>query len=255
MNARIFRVMVPLLLVSALSLVMEDAHPTDASHPYSKPALWADLQVGGDGRIQYNLCGDGTPAEANWTIGVENWDSALGPAMEFDSATCFAGGLKTKLQWESFDECLGYIACWITIGAVDFGSYWRLTTANIWFDKGQYVTYSTSWQQFISGHEWGHNLSLDHHTSTGPYTENSVMAYVTGNSCLTGPLGNDVSRVWCSVYRACAWHGFTSWGSAADQVPAAMASDFARLDHTHMVQVSGCELYEKWWTGSVWTRG
>jgi hypothetical protein len=144
------------------------------------------------------------------------------------------------------------IACWDAYDKTDFGSYWRLNRARIFVDRTQYPPLSSDWEIATIGHEWGHNLSLDHHTTTGPCTENSIMAYVYGDACLTRPSGSDVSSVHCRVYHFCTWHGFSSWGWPAELPPDGMATDYTRIDHTHMVRRSGCDLLEKYWNGNQW---
>jgi hypothetical protein len=103
-------------------------------------------------------------------------------------------------------------------------------------------------------------MSLADHATVdcGPGTEDTLMInYTVGqppaNPCVPLPGGNDVATVWCTIYRTCAYHGFSSWGWPADQVPAAIANDYTRTDHTHMLRVYNCDLWEKYWTGSSWT--
>jgi hypothetical protein len=193
----------------ALSTAGIDENAASASHPYIKPYLWADLQPGGDGRIQYKMCGDGTPQEVFWDDGPENWEVKLVQSMQFDPVSCSAGTFNALLQWESptVNQCGAFIACWDAIGEVDFGSYWRLTPggAFVWFDKVQYVGLaSDTWRAFVSGHEWGHVLNLDHHTTTGPCAQQSIMAYVIGPdpaTCgLVVPSASDVGAVRCRSY-------------------------------------------------------
>lgn len=181
---------VTLVIVTCALAIHTQAPTASATHSFPELYLWPDLQTGGDGRVSYGLCGDGSAGEASWDDGVENWDLSLGPLMEFDLASC-ASPPQTQLKWETADECgLGAdgtpaLACWLPIAPIDVGSYFQLQLAVIFFDRVVYPPYSANWEKLIVAHEWGHNLSLDHHPQSGPCAARSVMTSAFGQDPTT----------------------------------------------------------------------
>lgn len=247
------------------------AHPFQGSgQGYGGNWLYRDLESGGDGRISYKLCDSGQyGAAALWGQGVEAWDSALGSGVEFDLVACSSPTYNTVVAWDGYDgkTCGGGWACWVWPVTGEYTTHG--THRDISLGKGRILVIQSAWlaqptnewRIYIAAHEWGHNMSLADHVSSdcGPGTEDTLMLnYNDGNPippnpCVPLPGGTDVTSVWCTIYRTCAWHGFSSWGWPADVPPAAVANDYTRADHTHMVRVSSCDLFEKYWTGSVWT--
>lgn len=211
--------------LSLLSVTTLDLGVASATEIHSPPDLWFDLQAGLDGRLSYGLCAEGLNGESSWGPGVETWDSLIG-IFEFDPGPCVIS--QVRLMWESVggSECPPdangneAIACWMPTGT-NFGSYFRLNSAIIYFDRTKYPAEPSDPpyddRLGVVMHEWGHNLSLTH---TPPVTAMCTLGTIMGyqpNNCFTSPTGADRHTVTCRVYKRWCTSTVTAgdWGSAA----------------------------------------
>jgi len=199
----------PVLVLIALAWI---AIPSGASAnhvgPYGNgvPYKWQNLQSLG-GSISYSLCPLGEPYAQDWRWGIENWDSYLSTRMDFNEFTC-GQSVRTYVTWESADECGLTVfgkpatACWTATDATwqPQGGYFLLDEAEIPFDVS-YKAQSLSNRTQLSAHEWGHNLSLDHHPYDNSCSLPGVMAYVNAQPpCFYVPAGSEIQTVECVVY-------------------------------------------------------
>lgn len=188
-SARLAARAAPLLaLLTLLLFLPQGAAAYDV--PYREwhgECYWWELRGAPGGTITYGL-GDYVPW---WTEGVENWDSALGSLMEFNSV----GSGQTHLRWEGQPPLNYYCpeeysACWYIIDP--WCTDTELTQAAIYFDYLKYAAKTDMRKIAASAHEWGHNLNLGER-AMGPEgdamcsTPYRIMGSDGGIDCITGP--------------------------------------------------------------------
>jgi hypothetical protein len=190
-SARLVARAVPFLaLLTLLLFLPQGAAAYDVPYrDYYGGCYWWDLRAAPGGSITYDLS-DYVPW---WTQGVENWDSALGSLMEFNSVYYPNG--QTHLRWEGQEPV--YYYCDPDFSACYYiDDPWctdtRLTEAAIYFDYIHYVNKSEVRRIAVSAHEWGHNLNLDER-AMGPEgdamcsTPYRIMGSDGGIDCMSGP--------------------------------------------------------------------
>jgi hypothetical protein len=124
---------------------------------YYGGCYWWELRGAPGGSITYDLSG----YVSEWTQGVENWDSALGSLMEFNSIGSPYG--QTHLRWEG--QAPVYYYCCDNCSACYYidppwCTHTQLTQAAVYFDYLKYAAKTEVRKIAASAHEWGHNLNL-----------------------------------------------------------------------------------------------
>jgi hypothetical protein len=209
-----WRLLALAVTIGVLLLLTVELRSASASHPFDPLDRWADLQLGGDGSLQYNLCTNGTSEEASWGPGIENWDIVLA-TMSFNPAVCYASGANVQIGWNGFDPdhtCPNNSGCeWNTCHMV--GNYCQIDWAKISYNPSIYnfSKFSASWLIAISAHEWGHAMGLADDSPANACTSGTLMsltgnAYVPnplGGACIQGPTSADLATVKCYIYSRC----------------------------------------------------
>jgi hypothetical protein len=167
--------------------------------------LHSDFEPGGDGRINYRLCANLRAVPGEWQAGVEKWDSALGPAFEFDpvnSCSELPDG-STRLRWGGPGACGGdALACWRTwTNAIWYAAHdWHrdILLGEIIFETADWDA-APNYRTYMPAHEFGHDLSLADHTG-GDCAAGTLMLNYTGipfppAPCSSDPLPGDRESV------------------------------------------------------------
>jgi hypothetical protein len=222
------RLLILILAIASTSIVVfapDDAladHPWHGSGEYgSVNYVYHELLPGGSGRITYRLCDDvqlGIPP--TWGGGVERWDNSLGVTLEFDAVASCTATARTELRWTITQQCgAGNWACWATpvLPALftPHGTHNDIILGLIRFDYTNFTARDNDdddgddyydWEMNISGHEWGHNMSLAEHRTTNCGFNTLMINWTNGaipaDPCTpprVAPTAPDVGSVRCKV--------------------------------------------------------
>src|SRR5512139_1874526 len=114
------------------------------------------------------------------------WSSTRSPA---------SPAIPTPPSWEDNNQCgfAFHYACWDWGNFIPVGGYNQLVKTTIWVHPGNFPGLSPAWQITSGAHEWGHNLSLDHHNEETPCNLPGVMGLASVSQepdpCFQAPAG------------------------------------------------------------------
>lgn len=156
--------------------VIQPGTPTSNAH-HPNPDVFRfrmdKLHPAGIGPMYYTDCTDDPVTEANWRHGPDSWDYATAGVVDVQAWPINCDGsidVKLVLAWEYPDNCGSAVACFQPLQGVSHTTdarHFHVTKGYIFYDAVNYQALpSDNFRKYASAHEFGHAMSLAHHTDT-----------------------------------------------------------------------------------------